>query len=90
MQKQASILMNVREALSPGEQIRSLLSDWLTPISGVITIIISSVSGIIGWNIGKSKQKGRKAEEKKRESNEAPQTSPSETQQRRDAFANRK
>jgi hypothetical protein len=69
VQKQASILMNVSEALSPGELIRSWLSDWLTPISGVITLIIGSVGGIIGWGIGKKKKakEETKVEKEKKE-----------------------
>jgi len=55
--------MSVSKALYPSEQIRLWLSDWLTPISGVITLIIGSVSGIIGWGIGKSKRKESKQKE---------------------------
>jgi hypothetical protein len=50
----SNAIVIVRDPLTiAGEQIRSWFADWFTPFSGVLTSIISVITGILGWRIGK-------------------------------------
>ena len=59
VQKQANGLLNLFAPLTPIDQFRIWINDWFNPISGIITLIMSVATGVIGWGIGSKKSKRR-------------------------------
>jgi hypothetical protein len=57
IEKETTFLMNVKNPVGWDEQFRNLLSEWLTPVAGIILTITSIVAAILGWGISNRRSK---------------------------------
>ncbi len=48
--------VKVDRPFSLPDQLKNWTNDYFNPIAGVITPLVSAVSGLLGWKIGSSKK----------------------------------
>lgn len=55
--EQSNLIVKLENPLLLTEKLKNWISDWFNPFSAVITPIVSTITGILGWKIGSSGSK---------------------------------
>jgi hypothetical protein len=54
--KNSNLTVTVLEPLTPNEQVKAFLDDWVNPLTGAVTAISATANGILGWFLGLRRQ----------------------------------